>query len=333
MMKDGKKMEKTVRWGIVGCGDVTETKSGPAFNKIKGSELIAVMRRSGDKAKDYAQRHNVPKWYDDADALINDPDVNAVYVATPPGSHAEFAIKAMQVGKPVYVEKPMAARYDQCEEMVRVSEQTGVPLFVAYYRRMLPGFIEVKKLIDSGSIGKPLHFFIRFFMKPRPEDYNEPAPWRVIPDLSGGGYIFDLGSHQLDFIDYVLGPLNHVSSTLQNHGNLYDVEDFVSAGFIGENGITGNGVWSFAAPDYLQEDLIEIVGDRGKISMSCFDFTQTVLSVDDINTFFDNPRPEHVQQPLIDTIVNQLLGKGNCPSTGKTAARTSKILDMIANKS
>ena len=79
-----------VKWGIIGCGDVTEVKSGPAFNKVKNSSLVAVMRRDGEKARDYAHRHNVPKWYSDAEALINDPDVNAVYVATPPSSHVSF---------------------------------------------------------------------------------------------------------------------------------------------------------------------------------------------------------------------------------------------------
>ncbi|MFP4367686.1 MAG: Gfo/Idh/MocA family protein, partial [Bacteroidales bacterium] len=162
----------TVNWGIIGCGNVTEVKSGPAFNKIKDSRLAAVMRRDAGKAKDYAIRHNVPAWYDDAQKLVNDPDVNAVYVATPPGSHAEYAIMAMKAGKPVYVEKPMATSYLECQEMIKVSEKTGVPLFVAYYRRMLPGFVKVKELLDSEIIGKPLFFSIRFFTPPQDEDFQ-----------------------------------------------------------------------------------------------------------------------------------------------------------------
>jgi len=140
---------KTLRWGIIGCGDVTELKSGPAFSKVEGSELQVVMRRDLIMVQDYAKRHQVPQWTVNADSLINNKDVDAIYVATPPGVHAEYAIKAMKAGKPVYVEKPMAATYAQCQEMLKVSNETGVPLFVAYYRRTLPGFLKVKELIEQ----------------------------------------------------------------------------------------------------------------------------------------------------------------------------------------
>jgi 1,5-anhydro-D-fructose reductase (1,5-anhydro-D-mannitol-forming) len=325
-------MEKKIKWGIIGCGDVTEAKSGPAFNMIKGSELVSVMRRNGAKAKNYATRHGVPKWYDDADLLINDPDVNAVYVATPPGSHAEYAIKAMQAGKPVYVEKPMAATYGQCLEMNRVSKETGIPLVVAYYRRMLPGFRKVKDLIDSGVIGKPIHFFIRYFTPPRQEDFNQALPWRVIPSLSGGGYLYDLGSHQLDLIDYLLGPIEIASGVTSNQLDLYEPEDFVSAGFVCNNGVTGSGVWSFAAPAHLYEDHMEISGEKGRISFSCFEFSQTILSVDGVNTYIDNPRPDPVQLPLIETVVRHFQGTGICLSDGDSAARTNKVLDILTKK-
>jgi predicted dehydrogenase len=325
-------MNRKIKWGIIGCGNVTEVKSGPAFSKVNNSELVAVMRRNGEYAKDYALRHNVPRWYDDSDSLINDPEVNAVYVATPPGSHAEYAIKAMMAGKPVYVEKPMAASYSECQEMNRVSRETGVPLFVAYYRRMLPGFLKVKELIDSGSIGKPIFFSVRYFSSPHKEDFLNPLPWRVFPEISGGGYIFDLGSHQLDFIDYVLGPIEQTSSLAFNLSGLYDPEDFVSASFKCENGTVGTGVWNFTAPQYLNEDTIEIAGDKGSIHFSCFDFSPIRITIEGKTSFTENPRPEHVQQPFIETIVAELNGYGECPGTGITAARTNRVLDKITGK-
>lgn len=325
-------MTGTINWGIIGCGNVTEVKSGPAFYNVKGSKLVAVMRRNAEKAKDYSSRHNVPRWYDDAEELINDKEVNAVYVATPPGSHAEYAIAAMNAGKPVYVEKPMAASYSECLEMIKVSENTGVPLFVAYYRRMLPGFLKVREIINSGVIGKPLYFMIRFLIPPYKEDFGKPLPWRVNPPLSGGGYIFDLGSHQLDFIDYLFGPIEKTSSLPLNTANLYEPEDFVSAGFMCESGVAGNAVWAFTAPEHLREDSIEIAGEKGRIRFSCFDFTPVELIVNGKTSLFENHRPRHVQQPLIQTIVNQLGGRGECPSTGVTAARTSRVLDSITKK-
>ena len=325
-------MTKDIQWGIIGCGDVTEVKSGPAFNQIKGSKLQAVMRRNGDKARDYALRHKVPCWYDNASKLIHDPQVHAIYVATPPGSHAEYAIQAMQAGKPVYVEKPMAATYRECLEMIKVSEQTGVPLFVAYYRRMLPGFLKVKEIINSGILGKILFFSIKYMVPPQPEDYFKPLPWRVNPELSGGGYVFDLGSHQLDLIDYFLGPVKKTSSLAINQRGLYQPEDFISAGFKGQNEIVGNAIWWFTAPPYCREDWMEIVGERGKIVFSCFGFNNISVTLDGIVQCYDNVRPQCVQQGLIESIVDELSGRGKCPSTAKSAARTSKLLDQIVKK-
>ena len=97
-----------IKWGILGVGDVCEIKSGPAFQKCKGSSLQAVMRRTASRAHDFAERHGVPAWYADADALLADPNVNAVYIATPPGSHLELALKCCAAGKPTYLEKPAA---------------------------------------------------------------------------------------------------------------------------------------------------------------------------------------------------------------------------------
>ena len=325
-------MTDTVNWGIIGCGNVTEVKSGPAFNKVAGSRLVAVMRRDGEKAKDYAKRHDVPRWYDNASDLINDQDVNAVYVATPPGSHAEYAIAAMKAGKAAYVEKPMAANYGECVTMNRISAETGSPLFVAYYRRMLPGFLKVRELLNSGIAGRPLFFNIRFFIPPYDADKADSLPWRVIPELSGGGYIYDLGSHQLDFIDYLFGPVEKVSALPLNIGNLYTPEDFVSAGMICRGGVAGNAVWSFTAPEFIKEDSIEIICEKGTLRFSCFGFTPTELRCGNKTTFYDNPRPAHVQQNLINSVVEELLCRGKCPSTGISAARTSKILDEITEK-
>lgn len=133
------KLDK-VNWGFIGCGEVTEKKSGPAFNMIEGSRVVAVMSRDEEKAKSYAIRHQIPRWYTDAQELIGDEDVNAIYIATPPSSHATFAIMAMKAGKPVYIEKPMAASYEDCARINRISKETGVPCFIAYYRRYLPYF-------------------------------------------------------------------------------------------------------------------------------------------------------------------------------------------------
>ena len=322
-------MEK-VKWGIIGVGDVTEIKSGPAFNKIKNSEIAAVMRRTTSKAKDYAERHNIAKWYDDADKLINDPEVNAIYIATPPSSHLEYTVKAAKAKKPVYVEKPMAVNHQQCLEMIEACDKNNVPLFVAYYRRGLPLFLKVKELIENDTIGKVQFINIKLLWAPRDEDYNkENLPWRVKKDISGGGYFIDLASHQFDYLDYVFGPVKNIIGKTSNFGNLYEVEDYVSALFEFENGIEGSGVWSFSADKNSEKDEIEIYGTKGSIAFSTFEQNPIKLTVGNETYKIVETFPGHVQQPLIQTIVEELTGKGKCPSTGITGARANWVIDQI----
>lgn len=139
---------------------------------IEGSKVVAVMSRDEEKVKSYAIRHNIPNWYTDAQELIGDENVNAIYIATPPSSHATFAIMAMKAGKPVYIEKPMAASYEDCARINRISQETGVPCFVAYYRRYLPYFQKVRQLVEEGEIGNVINVQIRFAQPPRNLDYN-----------------------------------------------------------------------------------------------------------------------------------------------------------------
>ena len=185
---------KIIKWGFIGCGEVTEKKSGPAFSEVEGSSVVAVMSRDERHARSYAERHGIPRWYTDAQELIDDPDVNAVYIATPPSSHATFAIMAMKAGKPVYVEKPLASTYEDCTRINRISAETGQPCFVAYYRRYLPYFNKVREIVQRGVIGKVVNVQVRFAVPPRELDYTKPEelPWRLQPDIAGGGYFYDL---------------------------------------------------------------------------------------------------------------------------------------------
>ena len=252
-----------VCWGFIGCGEVTEKKSGPAFNMIDGSKVVAVMSRDEEKVKSYARRHNIPRWYTDAQELIGDEDVNAIYIATPPSSHATFAIMAMKAGKPVYIEKPMAASYEDCARINRISQETGVPCFVAYYRRYLPYFQKVRQLVEEGEIGNVINVQIRFAQPPRALDYNSTnLPWRVQPDIAGGGYFYDLAPHQLDFLQEMFGCILEAEGYTSNRGGLYQAEDTISACFKFASGLPGSGSWCFVAHESAKEDRIEIIGDK-----------------------------------------------------------------------
>lgn len=321
---------KQVHWGMIGCGDVTEKKSGPAFSKIENSRLLAVMSRTAEKVEDYARRHGIPEWYTNGDDLLQDSQVNAIYIATPPDSHLYYTCKAAQTGKAVYVEKPMARNQKECQDMIKVCQEAGVPLYVAYYRRRLPKFMKVKELLDSGKIGDVRAVTVTLLLPPRLADLDREAlPWRVIPEIAGGGYFIDLASHQLDLLDYLLGPVAEASGDKTNQAGWYPAEDAVSARFRFQNGILGSGLWCFTISNSNQMDRMEIIGSTGTISFSCFDPSAIIVFSNQGKQEFVLPWPEHVQLPLIQTVVDALRGEGECPSTAESAARTTRVMDAI----
>ncbi len=321
---------KTIRWGIIGCGNVTEIKSGPGFRKAAHSELVAVMRRNGALAKDYALRHRVPNWFDDADALIHHPQVDAVYIATPPESHLAYVRKTAAAGKPVYVEKPMALNYTQAVEMVQVCKQAGIPLFVAHYRRALPRFIKIRELLDHQRIGA-VRFVNMVYHKPALEDdLKGEMHWRLDPAMAGCGYFCDLAPHMIDILQFLLGKINQAQGFTFNQTGAYPAEDMVAGSFTFEAGFPGTGLWNFNS--FKHSDRTEIVGSEGKLIFSIFGDQPILLETNQGTESFAVSNPLHIQQPLIQTIVNQLLGAGTCPSTGKDAVSTSWVMDQILKK-
>lgn len=318
-----------IRWGIIGCGDVCEVKSGPAFQKATGSELVAVMRRDAARAEDFARRHGVPKWYSDAQALIDDPDVDAVYVATPVGSHLSYALKVAEAGKPCYVEKPMARSHRECVRMCEAFERSPrkPPLFVAYYRRKLPRFEKVKELIDAGRIGTVTAVNVRLSQPSHRRSPDARLQWRLCAEDAGGGLFMDLASHALDVLDHILGEVAEVAGFAVNRARAYDVEDAVAMQFKYASGAIGAGLWNFASA--VSEDIIEITGTEGRIALSTFGNDPVQLILPAGRERFDLPNPPHVHQPLVQTIVDQLNGKPGaaCPSTGRSAARTARVMD------
>ncbi|MDQ3395179.1 MAG: Gfo/Idh/MocA family oxidoreductase [Bacteroidota bacterium] len=318
---------KQVKWGFIGCGSVTEKKSGPAFSKIPGSTVVAVMRRDFQKAEDYARRHNLPRWYNDAAKLINDPEVNAIYIATPPGSHALYTQMAAKAKKPVYVEKPMALNFKECEEMIAVCNKNNVPLFVAYYRRYLDKFVKIKELLSNNRIGEIRTVHIKLHQPVKKEDFSQD--WRVQPETSGGGYFYDLASHQLDLMDYFFGPIQIAKGFKENQAGFYEAEDNVTGVYRFESGILGTGSWCFTVAKELWCDQTEIIGSKGKISYVTFDDSPIILQTNSGIEEISCPYPEHVQQQLITAIVEDLMGREKCRSTGYSAARASKVMDMI----
>lgn len=320
----------TIRWGIIGCGAVTEVKSGPAYQLTQGFELTAVMRRRLDKAKDYAQRHHVQSYYNDADKLINDDRIDAVYIATPPDSHARYALKVAEAGKICCVEKPMAFSYEECVTMQKAFAAKGIPLFVAYYRRSLPRFQQVKAWLDSGAIGAIRHISWSFCKPANNFDLTKTYNWHTDDAVAYGGYFDDLASHGLDLFNYLLGNVKEATGLSVNQQGLYTAKDAVVGSWLYKSGVTGSGSWNFGA--HLREDNVEIYGDKGKLSFAVFQEDALKLSNQEGNQELFIENPKHIQIHHVENMQKQLSGGSAHPSTAETATHSSWVMDKILGR-
>lgn len=324
-------MEK-INWGIIGCGDVTEIKSGPAFNKVAGSSLVAVMRRDAVKAADYAKRHAVPKWYSDAAQLINDPDVNAIYIATPPQLHEPYALQAIEAGKPVYVEKPMAVNFTAAKNMADAAAAKSIKLCVAHYRRQQPLFKKIKQLLDEKTIGEVRHIHLTLRKTPYTNEQlqNPHYAWRVDPAVAGGGLFYDLAPHQLDILYYFFGPVQTVKGMAINQAGLYKADDLVTGSMLFKNGIVFTGTWCFTAAAAADECVI--TGSTGSIRFSMFEYTPVELQTVKETTVFSFDTLQHVQQPMIEQVVQYFLGKAPNPCSGEDGAEVMRLMEGFVLK-
>jgi predicted dehydrogenase len=326
-MMNNTKYLKPLRWGIIGCGAVTEVKSGPPYQQTQDFQLIAVMRRDVKKAEDYARRHGVPKFYSKAEDLIADPEVDAVYIATPPDTHKHYALMVAGAGKPCCVEKPMAPSYADSLEIFNVFKERNLPLFVAYYRRSLPRFLKIKEWLDNDEIGQVRHIRWHLTKPPSTEDLQKTYNWRTVGEVAPGGYFDDLASHGLDLFSFYLGDVAHAFGVSTNQQKLYTAKDAIAACWIYKNGVTGEGSWNFGAA--AREDKVEIIGSKGKIIFSVFNEEDITLTNGNGTTNLFVAHPKHVQQFHVENLREHLLEHREHPSTGRSGLHTSWIMDRI----
>ncbi len=323
-----------VKWGIIGIGDVCEVKSGPPLYMAEGSEVVNVMRRNAQKAMDFASRHQLKKWTSDAKEILEDPEINAVYIATPPDSHAYYTHLAAEAGKHVYVEKPIARTYDEAKAMVQSCDENNVKLFVAYYRRYLPNFLFIRDLLENYKIGKVLSVNI-LLRQSIPEEFKKGEVnsnhWRIDPKISGGGYFYDLASHQLDMMDYLFGPIKYAKGVSRNIAGSYEADDYTSGTFEFESGLVGNGEWNFCVPHYAEKEMTTIFGEKGTITFPFFGDHSVTTEINGIQEKHLFDMPKHIQFPLIQSIVNDLLGAETCNSVGTSAARTNLVMEWLTH--
>ncbi|MDC0009129.1 Gfo/Idh/MocA family oxidoreductase [Winogradskyella sp.] len=322
--------KQTIKWGIIGCGNVTEVKSGPAYSLVEGFEIIAVMRRTLELAKDYAKRHHIKAYYDNAEALINNPEVDAVYIATPPDSHHFYALKVAEAGKICCIEKPMALSYSECLEVSNTFSGLNLPLFVAYYRRSLPRFNKIKSLLADKSIGEVRLINWCFSRTASANDQSNAYNWRTDAKVAPAGYFDDLASHGLDLFIYLLGDIKQASGVSLNQQNLYTAKDAISGSWLHDTGVLGSAYWNFGT--YKHEDKVRIIGSKGEIAFSVFLEEPIELITSSEHKVFSINNPKHIQQFHIENMKQHLDGRITHPSTGVTATHTAWVMDAVLGK-
>lgn len=319
--------KKPIRWGIIGCGKVTELKSGPPYQLTPDFELKMVMRRNEEKARDYAIRHRVPYWTTDADELINNPEIDAIYIATPPDSHKYYALKVAQAKKPCCVEKPMAPCYEDSLAIYEAFKNQNIPLFIAYYRRSLPRFLKIKEWLDQNKIGEVRHLRWLKTRTASPIDLGGSYNWRTDSAIAPGGYFDDLASHGLDLFCFLLGNIKTATGVATNQQDLYSAFDAITGSWMHASGVVGSGLWNFGSHE--PKDEVVITGEKGEIRFSVLDEAPIVLVNEDTKESLFIPHPKHVQEFHVLNIKKHLVGEGTHPSLGKSGLHTSWVMDRI----
>lgn len=317
----------TIRWGILGCGDVAEKKGGPALYRAEGSTLVAVMRRDLAKAEDFARRHGAKRAYNRAEDLLADPEIDAVYIATPPNLHCEQTLAVARAGKHVLVEKPMALNADECDRMIAACREAGVHLHVAYYRRYYPKFVAARQQIEAGAIGRVLGG--RLLMC----GWHPGGGWRVDPAVNGGGHFVDVGSHRIDMLLYLLdaaAPGSDHSAVATGYAeNLigaHTAENDVALSLRTSTGALASA--SFHFQTHPGRDILEVYGDRGSLSFDPFDgisFTLRRRGQEDETHAYMIPDPVHL--PFVRSLVEVYQGWDISHVTGEEGARATRIMD------
>lgn len=320
---------ENIRWGILGCGDVAEKKSGPALYQADGSELVAVMRRDRAKAEDFARRHGAKRAYDRVEDLLADPEIDAVYIATPPHLHCEQTLLAAQAGRHVLVEKPMALNGEECDRMIAACQCAGVLLHVAYYRRFYPKFLAARRRIDEGALGQAV-LGARLLMC----SAASTGGWRVDPAVSGGGHFVDVGSHRLDMLIALLGDVAEVTGCAENRVGTHRAENDVALALRMESGVVVSAGFHFQTRP--GRDVMEIYGSEATLVFDPFDGNTFTLRYggkrEDETHLFENPSPVHL--PFVQALVH--LYRGGSPSspapahvTGKEGAKTTRVMEAV----
>jgi len=317
---------RKVGWGLIGCGDIARKRVAPALKDLENCELVAVSRADASRAEEFAREFGARRWHADWRRLVEDAEVEAVYVATPIHLHAEQAIAAMEAGKHVLCEKPMALTVAECERMNAAARANDVRLGVAYYRRFYPVVERVKALLTSGEIGRPvvaqLNAFERF--EPGPE---HPRRWLVEKGRSGGGPMFDFGCHRVEVLLNLFGRAVEVKGLTSNVVFEREVEDTACALLKFEGG--AQAVLSVTHAAREPQDTLEIFGSEGSVRVGVLNEGRLRIRTAGGEREEVHAPHANLHQPLIEDFARAVVEGGRPRVDGAAGQAVSEVLELI----
>ncbi len=312
-----------IRWGVIGAGNVFESKSGPALYQTPNSELVAVMRTDAAKAEETAKRHGAPRWYTDAESLVTDPEVNAVYVASPHYLHPAHVALAARAKRVVLCEKPVGASVAQAQQCVEVCRANGVPLTVAYYRRFWPVTQAMFKYLNDGAIGQVVA--ARAQLSDWFSADNERA-WLVSRAKSGGDALANAGAHWVDLIRFLLGDVIGVMAFCSSKFSGYETDDTTIVQMQLANGALVSLTSTRRTPISTNE--LDIFGTEGRLYASPLSEGHLILHRRGRDPEILNyPRTGVVHSALIAELVKCMIGNQSSPLPGEEAVAAWRIMD------
>ena len=317
---------RRLTWGLIGTGDIVNKRVGPALRDLDSCHLHAVARSRSDLAESSARELGASKGYSTWQQLIHDPDIEAVYIATPVYLHAEMTMAAAAAGKHVLCEKPMAMNPSECDKMIEECKKYNVKLGIAYYRHFYPVLNRVKTVIASGAIGEIVYMQMNAF------DYFDPEPahpryWLLQREKSGGGPMFDFGCHRIEMFLNLLGRVKTVKGFCSNVLFSREVEDTATALFYFDSGT--HGVLSITHAAAEPQDTVAVFGSKGSMFVPVLN-NGTITFKTSKGEFIENhPPPANFHQPLIEDFVHAVIEDREPKVNGATGREVNRLLMEI----
>jgi predicted dehydrogenase len=317
---------KRVKWGLVGCGDISRKRVAPALLQLENSHLIGISRAHVDRLAEFALEFSVQRTFRDWRKLIDDSEIDAVYVATPVNLHAPITISAADAGKHVLCEKPMAISTSECDEMIAACRRNSVQLGIAYYRHFYPVLKRIRELIQSGEIGQPVIVQMNAFefYNPSPDD---PRYWFLKKEYAGGGPMFDFGCHRIQVLVDLLGPIKETRSSLKRLVFEREVEDTATAILEFASGTQATITVTHAANE--AQDTLDIYGTEGSIRVENLNGGTIQIITDSSRREEAHPPHSNLHEPLIDDFATAILEERSPAVGGEQGREVNRILSEI----